>query len=508
MSVNTYQSGSGINPWQVLGFLLLAAILCVGIVALQENAIYLLIATMLFVAFVHVPVLGLYATTLLLLLSGSQGILGSVQEGAIAVTLSRLCGTAALGAWLINILARKISFQLNAPAIWLCVYCAWALFSTVMSLEVGELFPEWFRLVTLLGFFLLAVNTLNTPRKLHIYVVILVFSGMVMSLVAVIQVVTPQLQVAGIEAWRTLGSADVAFIDQESLQGEAAIRASGTAGHSNWLAMALLLILPLNAYWWKVCNNWRCKTFILMSTALEVLALVFTYTRTGLVIGVVLGLLLLFKQLVRMTPLRVCAFLLALIAAWLALPQPYKERVLNPKQYTESRSVQSRFELQEAAAEYAIANPVFGLGTGGFGTEFVRENNRTARTMKYFVDYAGWQAVFIGTHNMYLQIASDTGFVGLFFFICFYVLTVRGVMRAEDRFRQDGDVWGETLCASLFVSLIGFALVAVFLHALTQKIWWMITAAAIVIPLYNMHFKDVVGVFGRPRHPQPRRRNA
>jgi O-antigen ligase len=271
--------------------------------------------------------------------------------------------------------------------------------------------------------------------------------------------------------------------------------------------MVLLLVLPLNAYWWKVCNNLRCKTFIIMATGLEVLALVFTYTRTGLVIGVVLGLLLLIKSLVRMTPLRVFAFLLALIVAWLALPGPYKERVLNPKQYTQSKSVQSRFDMQEAAATYAVENPVFGLGTGGFGTEFVHERNETARTMRYFVDYAGWQAVFIGTHNMYLQIASDTGFVGLFIFLCFFILTIRGVMRAEDRYREAGDVWGATLCASLFVSLIGFGLCAIFLHALTQKIWWMITAAAIVMPLYNLHFKEVVGTFAAPFNTESRRRN-
>ena len=505
MSAFTYDSG--VNPWRLLGYVLLAALMCVAIVGLQEYAIYLMISAMLLIAFVYAPVLGLYATTLLLLLSGSQGILGTVQEGAFAVTLARLCGTAALGAWAINLMARKIPFKLNPPAVYLCLFCAWALFSTALAVNSGELFPEWIRLVTLLGFFLLAVNTLNTPKKLHIYLVILMFSGMVMSLVAVMQVMNPALQLGGIEAWATLGSKNIAFIDQESLQGEAAIRASGTAGHSNWLAMVLLLILPLNAYWWRVCNNLRCKTFILLTTALEVLALVFTYTRTGLVIGVVLAILLLLKNLVRMTPLRVCAFLLACILAWMALPPPYKERVLNPKQYTQSQSVASRFELQEAAATYAVHNPLFGLGTGGFGTEFVHENNRTARTMHYFVDYAGWQAVFIGTHNMYLQIASDTGFVGLFFFLAFFFLTIRGVMRAEDRYRKEGDAWGATLCASLFVSLIGFGLCAIFLHALTQKIWWMIAAAAIVVPLYNMHFREVVGTFAVPFNTESRRRN-
>lgn len=504
MSAFPHTAGDITNPWKILGLGFVAVVVAAAILLTGKLALYLVIGAVLFGLFTRFPVLGLYATTLLLLLSGSRGILGTVEEGALAVTLARLCGTAALAAWAINVLARKVPFEFNWPVVWLSVFCVWALFSTLLAHNSGELFPEWIRLVTLLGFFLLAVNTLNSTRNLHTFLVILMISGLLMSLMAVLQVLLPSMQVA--EAWRTLGSADVAFIDQESLQGEAAVRASGTAGHSNWLAMALLLILPLNAYWWGVSKTARLKVFIAAMTGIEVVALVLTYTRTGLVIGVVLAALLLLKRLVRMSALRIFAFLFACVVAWVLLPQPYKERVLNPRQYTQSRSVQSRLELQEAAARYAVQNPVFGLGPGGFGTEFVRENSRTAATMRLFVNKLGWQAIFIGTHNMYLQVASDMGLVGLFFFLAFYLTLLRKTHLAEQRYRKEGDEWGVMLTSSLFVSLIGFALCAVFLHALTQKIWWMLAAAAVVVPLYDLRFKEGL-LPGWSWTTQPRRRH-
>ena len=41
---------------------------------------------------------------------------------------------------------------------------------------------------------------------------------------------------------------------------------------------------------------------------------------------------------------------------------------------------------------------------------------------------------------------------------------------------------------ALIVSLIGFMLCGVFLHALHQVIWWMVAAAAVALPLHDLKF--------------------
>ncbi|MBP8131612.1 MAG: O-antigen ligase family protein [Candidatus Hydrogenedentes bacterium] len=489
MSAYSHAAAPALGLWKGLGYLLLAIAFGIAVILLGKLAIVGVVGLVFFILFIYFPVLGLYATTALLLLSGSQGIVGVVEGGALAVTLARLCGTAALGAWLVNLLIRKIRFEFNWPVIWLSAFCAWALLCTLVSPERAQVVPEWIRLVTLLGFFFLAVNTLNSTRNLHYFLVLIMVCGLLMSLAAVSQYFVPQLAVAGAEPWRAV-TEDVAYIDQESLSGAPALRVSGRAGHSNWLALVILLILPLNSYWYAIAKSNKLKALILFTVAIEVVTLVLTFTRTGLIIGVVLAFLLLLKRLVRVTSLRIFAVLGLIVFGWIVLPQPYKERVFSPQQYTRSTSVQSRLDMQEAALRYFAQNPLFGYGSGGFGTQFIHERNQSAALMRMYVKYAGWQPVFIGTHNMYLQLLADTGFVGFCLFMAFLTLLLRQLYLKEKRCIAEGDAQGAAMASALFVSLVAFVLCAVFLHGLSQKIWWMIAAAAVVLCLYNMSFKE------------------
>jgi O-antigen ligase len=495
MSATAQPRTIGSHPLVVLGMLIFVIALGIGVILVQQRAVYALFGVMLFAFFLRKPVIGFYATTALLLLSGSSGIVGFLNENAtMAVTLAKLCGMAALGAWVINLLVRGLEFKANATVTFILLFLLWALLSTILSGAFVQTWPEWVRLATLVGYFLLGINTINTPHKLHFFIVILLLCGLAMSLVAIAQVLLPQYQVAGAEAWRTLGAVDAAYIDQESLQGEAAVRASGRAGHSNWLAMIILLILPLNSYWYAIAKRPLFKNLIVLMVGIQLTTLVLTYTRTGFLIGIVLALLMLTRRLVRLTPMRIFAVLLALVIAYSLLPNAYKERVFSPKQYTRSESVQARVQLQEAALSYSLHNPLLGLGVGGFGVEFVHENNRTAHIMRYMVNEQFWHPVFIGTHNMYLELTSNTGIPGLIFFVCFYITMMRYLHREEMRYIEEGDTQGEALASALMVSLIGFILCAVFLHALTQKIWWMIAVAAVVLPLYHFNFYGKVAV--------------
>lgn len=463
-----------------------AIALATAILYAETLAIFALIGIIFLTAFVWYPVLGLYATTVLLLLSGSGGIVGFVGGmDTLAVTLAKLCGTAALAAWALNLLTRKLPIALSAPVLLLGGFCLWLALGTLLSPTVVQQWPEWLRLITLLGYFLLAINTLNTSKNLRTFVLLLLLCGIVMSAVAVLQYIIPAWHTTG-----TLGSTSGAYIDPDSLQGDAAIRVSGRAGHSNWLAMILLLILPLNTYWFSIAKSNRLRLFILLGSALELLALVLTFTRTGLLIGSLIFCALLIKSMVRISPLRLCTFLFALVVAWILLPAPYKERVMTPKQYTQSTSVKSRIELQDAAARYMIENPIVGLGAGGFGINLIRENTKTAHTMKYMVERQGWDAIFIGTHNMFLQIGCDAGVVGLTIFLFFLYALLRALLQSERRYRSNGDKQGQALAGALLISIVGFVFCAIFLHALQQKIWWMIAAAATALPMYNLDFRD------------------
>lgn len=484
---STRQQANIFVPFLIAIFILAYGI---GVVAYQALALAGLLAAMLFAVYVFNPAIGVYLTAALLLLQGSAGIIGFFNADApMALTLAQLAGVAAMAAWLANLLLSRVPFRYNGIVIAIGAYMLWSLLCTVISPERTEELPHWLRLLARFAFFLLVINVIDTPQKLRHYLYVVLFCGFIMTLVALAQSFLPQLQDSGPAAWASLSRVDAAYVDQESLQGEAAIRVSGTAGHSNWLALVLLLILPLNAWWFTQAKSLPHRTFVVLVSALEIVALALTYTRTGLLIGSVLVLLVLVRQVVKFSVLRVFAFLLACVIAFAALPDAYRERVLSPKQYTQSRSVKSRVELQEAAMRYTAQNPIFGLGMGGFGEEFIHENKSTAAVMELMVRMAGWQPVFIGTHNMYLQLSADTGLVGLAIFLLFLYMLIRAVLTAERLAKARDDAQGRMIAATLLISLFAFLLCGVFLHALHQDIWWMLAAAAVALYMYRMDFR-------------------
>jgi len=483
--------GGGIGPG--VFSLVAALVLSIAIMAGGFLGLAGLFGALLFGFFVYYPVVGLYATVAALILQGSAGVLGDSGSGAIALTLAQLVGVAALAAWLINLLVGKLALPVSQPMLVLLCFVLWTFFGAILSEHALELLPNWARLVFRFGLFVLAVNLLTTPERVHGFMIVIVVCAFIMCVSAVSQYFLPaESGIAGITG------RDAAYIDQESLQGEAAVRVSGQAGHSNWLAFFILLVIPLALYWLHTVKSFRAKWFVIATMGLMMISLVLTFTRTGLVIGVALALMLAAKRYVMITPLRITAAMLSMVFVWLALPEAYKERVLSPRQYTQSRSVMSRLELQEAAGRYFVENPVFGLGVGGFGLEYLYERSDTATNMNYLVRFSNWNPIFIGTHNWYLQLLCDTGLLGFLLFASFFFLMFRRLQQHDQLMRSTGDWQGEQLTTLLIISLIAMLMMGMFLHALYQEIWWIIAAAAVAVPLHDIRFLPKAAPAAKP----------
>ncbi len=485
---NTTVSNPERNPLLFLGIGFIAVLYAVAVTGYNVFAFAGLIGLIVFFFFVRYPEFGVYVTTALLLLQGSSGVLGVLDpDSPLAITYAQVAGAAAMGAWATSTLLGHTGFKTNAATKYLIAFCVWAFAGTILSNYAPDLLAHWARMVFRLALLILAISTLNTAKKINRYLHVLLVCAVLTCLVSVAQYVLPSMQLEGMN-WASATSGG-AYVDPESLDGEAAVRVSGQAGHSNWLAMTLLLLLPVNAFWFTTTKRRWARALIIAAAVLQVTVLVLTFTRTGFIIGTAVLLMLFIGGLLKLSPLRIFAMMFIGVIGITMMPDAYVKRVFSPRQYVESDSVRARIALQTAATNYAISDPVFGLGTGGFGMRFVREGNETATQMRYVVQYQNWQAVFIGTHNMYLQILADTGFVGFVFFALFYYLMFKNILAQRRKYDELGDTTGHTIVTALVISLSAFLLCAVFLHALHQPIWWMIAAAAIAIPLHNIDFR-------------------
>ncbi len=481
---------SGNSPIVLAGAALLSTALGLAIVVGGAKAILVLMGLIALVLIARWPFAGLMLTTALLLLSGPAGVVGSMRV-AVPITAAKACGALTFASWIANALVRRQRIRVGieaAPLILFFLWCAVGVFGSPMW---EQQWGEWVRLGTLVAFFVLAVNLVDSQERVHRFTMLILFCGVAMSLFAVAQYLIPALQLDPQTAVADVGAgAGGAFRDAESSGSVGAVRVSGTAGHSNWLALIILMIMPLNVYWFQSTKTRLAKALCLGAVGVEILALILTFTRTGFLVGVVILGVLGARRLIRVNPYRVAAVALALVLGWLVLPGAYKERVLTPARYRDSDSVRHRLQLQEAAWEITKEQPIWGVGLGGYGLHIIEMRSEVALIMNWLVDEQDWSPLSIGTHNMYLQLTSETGVVGLVLILLFFGILLRDLRRAEIFYKQAGDSRAAVLAMALQVSVMSFLLCALFLHALQQKIWWMMVALAAVAPLYRVALSE------------------
>jgi len=460
----------------------LGVVLALAVVALGTWAIAGVLGAYLLFIFLREPVRGLYLTTVLLLVSGI-----AIPVGGTLVTLpgaaAKLCGMAAIAAWLLNTFTTGKRLRGGWDIVAVLVFAGWSLAGISLSLIWRMQLPEWVRMFNLALFFVFAVHVLDTKEKLHTFVLIVASCAGAMGVYAIMQYLLPSLQFTGVAGIEGIGAgADLAFVDPEGTQSGAAVRVTGGTGHSNWLAFALLLALPLDVYWYSTRRTRSGRLFVLAIALVQLAALVLTFTRLGMVVGLLVGLVLLARRAVRLTPLRVCTVAIALLLAWAALPDAYKERVLDFTTYSRSESTAARLELQRYAWSYMQDFPIAGIGIAGFGPRFYDENTDTASMLRWMVKYLGWNPVYYGPHNFYLQIGAEAGTVGLLIMLFFIARALLNARWAERLFRERGDAQFALLAGCVAVSVLAFVFCGLFLHALQQKIWWMVFAAAAALP--------------------------
>lgn len=174
----------------------------------------------------------------------------------------------------------------------------------------------------------------------------------------------------------------------------------------NSFANHLALMLPV-AY--MLGNNSKNKLFrgFGLFTALWCgIGVILTYSRSGflgLAAGIA-GIMLLQK---RKTKLIITLVILALLILP-RLSEKYTGRIETIEAYEEDASAMGRVATNYAALNMFKENPVLGVGAGNFNDVFLSHTPP---------EYLKWVEEGKSVHNIMLQVASETGLLGLAFFI-------------------------------------------------------------------------------------------
>jgi len=264
-------------------------------------------------------------------------------------------------------------------------------------------------------------------------------------------------------------------------------RIAGPLGDPNFFAQILVLLVPLALFLARGEPGPRSRALALGAAGLVTAAAVLTYSRGG---ALALGCVLLLSAIALRVPLRravlagvlVVLTLLALVPAGFArrletLEQvaPWgDERILRP-----DSSFQKRRLLVAAAWRMFLDHPVLGVGAGNYTVHFETYADEVGSAARDYEDPA--EPHF--PHSLYLEIAAETGILGLLPFGLAVIAAFASLRRARAAFLAAGDGASGGLTRGFEIALVGYLVSSLFLHAHFSRYLWLLLGLSTALAL-------------------------
>ncbi len=304
-----------------------------------------------------------------------------------------------------------------------------------------------------LAVFYLVANLLRSPRALR--------WGANAVLAAVLLLAAPVIYQGLTSSGNTFWGFG-ARIWEQIVPGEFGWRLGGAMGDPNFLAMVLVAALPLALLQaLETRAGWLRRGFALAAAAAALAATLFTYSRGAFIgIALVLGVLALRHR----RRAWVLAGVLAALLAGVALqPQNLAARLASLLQLIRVQqtllpdtSFQVRRNALYAGGLMFLSHPLLGVGPGNFPDSYLKysalvglANDPTLRD----------------PHDLYIQIAAETGLAGIAAFCWLMLASFRLMERGRRRLRRLGADHFADLIWALELALATYLVLSLFLHA-------------------------------------------
>jgi putative inorganic carbon (HCO3(-)) transporter len=320
--------------------------------------------------------------------------------------------------------------------------------------------------------YILLTNAIRTTGMVRAVVWALLAAGAIMGAVSVFQELTHTYRttLGGLGQVNRL-DAGVPGID------DGRPRLAGPIGEKNRYAQVLLVLLPLALWAARYEARRALRVAALGCGALVLCGIVLTFSRGAFVALVVLVAGMLAAGLLRLR--HVLALTLAFVALVTIVMPDYVARVQTLQQAdaaATSTGGSADGALRGRATENLAAlhafgdNPVLGVGPGEF---FARESTAYANAL---------DLRFLGTrrraHSLYLEMAADTGVIGLGLFLAIISTTMVALWRLARFWDARRRYEGGALARALVLALVAYLTSGLFLQLAYQRYLWLLVALA------------------------------
>jgi probable O-glycosylation ligase (exosortase A-associated) len=265
-------------------------------------------------------------------------------------------------------------------------------------------------------------------------------------------------------------------------------------GGTNGAALALNMVLPMLFYLAREEQNRWLRRLLWATFVFSILAVLFTYSRGGL-LGLVAVLLVLAAKsgkLLRATVSLAAASVFVLNFA----PPQWFERMDTIRTYEEDRSAQARLDAWYMAYRLALDRPLLGGGFDSIGQPEVVSRYLPGREGRGFE---------VSAHSIYFTLMGEHGFLGLGLFLTLVVssvFTLRGLRRGKRR-----PSWVRSYSHMLEVSIVAYLVNGAFLSVAYADLFYHIVACVILLkvlaerePKEDATTGEVVARVGKANH--------
>ena len=354
---------------------------------------------------------------------------------------------------------------LATPIHWLVgLYWAIAVVATALSPVKREAFVGLQKLSLYLVFFLLLSRILRSPRVRSLIITVFLHTSLAVS-------------VYGIQQWFMGTDALATWVDPESPLSKTT-RVYSYLGNPNLLAGYLVPAVVFSLMAIFAWRGWMCKALAVVMTAVNGACLMLTFSRGGW-IGLVFSLLVLLLLVAHWLSVYLPRFwrtwalpivlgtATAVIVVAVIVVEPLRDRVSSIFAGRGDSSNNFRINVWLSVLEMIQDRPVLGIGPGNSAFN------------KIYPLYQRPRFSALSAYSVWLEVAVETGVIGLACFLGLLVVTLSNGWTALNRLRDTRDRDGFWLMGAIasLIGMLGHGTVDTVLYRPeVNTLWWLMFA--------------------------------
>jgi O-antigen ligase len=253
-------------------------------------------------------------------------------------------------------------------------------------------------------------------------------------------------------------------------------RIAGPVGDPNFFAQMLIPAVPIGLLLANGATSARERVAAYGSVGIVTAAVILTYSRGGaLALGVVLALWLLRQGV---SARRLAAGVGAIALLVVLVPSDFARRLTTFRQFLPGSgdvlrldsSFEQRRVLVTTAWHMFLDHPLTGVGAGNYAVHY---RPYTEETGSVVLEYEEFDQRHY-PHNLYLEIAAETGVPGLIAFAAVVVACFVYLRRARLAYTGAHDRSSASLVTGVQLALIGYLVSSLFLHGHFPRSLWLL----------------------------------